>query len=182
MSLALAGALAIGGTIAYITTSTKDVENSFMPSSVSCEVIEDNFTNGVSTVKTGVCVKNTGDVDAYIRAKVVVNWVDDEGNVLGVEPKAGTDYLIQAPGSGWSYCASDDCYYYASRVPAESFTNDLIDYCKVNSSAPADGYALSVEILASAIQADGVNSQGKAPVEAEWGVKLDPATKIISKA
>lgn len=182
-SAALVGVLAIGGSIAFIMTNTGSIQNAFEPSSVACEVIEDDFTNGVSTEKTEVCVQNTGDVDAYIRAKVLVNWVDGTGKVLGIEPMGDEDYvMILDLNSGWSYCESDGFYYYAGRVPAGGSTEELIESCTVIGSAPDANYTLSVEILASAIQADGLNDEGQPPVVAEWGVTLDADFKTISKA
>ena len=68
-----------GVTLAYILTETPDVENSFVPVNVSCEVIE-TFTG---TEKSNVSVKNTGDITAYVRATFVVMWMADDGSVYG---------------------------------------------------------------------------------------------------
>ena len=84
-------AFAGGVTLAYLLAETPDVENSFVPVNVSCEVIE-TFTG---TAKSNVSVKNTGDITAYVRATFVVMWMADDGSVYGVAPKAGTDYSIQ---------------------------------------------------------------------------------------
>ena len=183
--VALAGILAVGGAVAFIVDRTVEVTNSFGSSKVACVVYEDEFNQNESTVKENVGVTNTGDVDAYIRAKVVVNWVDSEGNVLGIPPAEGEggDYIMSlASESDWSYCKSDGFYYYAGRVPAGESTEELIESCTVIGSAPDTCYTLSVEILASAIQADGLNDEGQPPVVAEWGVTLDADSKTISKA
>lgn len=66
-------AVLIGGagvTAAFIITGTPQLENTFSPGRVACEITE-NF-NG--TVKTDAAVKNTGDVRAYIRAEIIVTW------------------------------------------------------------------------------------------------------------
>ena len=60
VSVVLILALAIGGTIAWMSTKTDSVVNTFNPSRVTCEV-EEKF-NG--EVKTDVNVRNTGDIPA----------------------------------------------------------------------------------------------------------------------
>ena len=176
LSVALAGVLLVGGSLAYIVTKSGDVENAFTPGSVSCVVEEAMSSDGKT--KSDVYVRNTGNVDAYIRAEVVVSWVkaDDDtlgrkGDVLGIEPVAGTDYVIAAGEEGWSVEQADGFYYYTKKVSGGGFTTDLVPSCEVRKDAPADGYVLQVDVLASAIQADGTKD-GKSVVEEEWGVAV----------
>ena len=136
---------------AYLAASTPTVTNVFEPGKVPPEIDEDLEGN----VKKNVTVKNMGNVDAYIRAKIVVTWQDDQGNVYPVMP-VGTDYTI-AYGDAWTK-ESDGFWYYNGKVGAVAPNNEtevLITECKpVDGKAPA-GYTLHVEILAQAIQADG---------------------------
>ena len=100
--VALAGVLAVGGTAAWIATSTKAVQNTFEPTEVTCAVSE-TFANG-DAVKKDVAVTNTGDVEAYVRVAVVASWVPEgaqaNASVLGVAPELGVDYSL-APSSDW---------------------------------------------------------------------------------
>ena len=73
-------------TLAFLLSRTDPVVNSFQPSKVTCEINE-TFENGV---KTDVSVKNTGNTTAYIRASIVVSWVDESGNISAVPPLANT--------------------------------------------------------------------------------------------
>ena len=57
----------VGATLAYLFAQTPPLENTFTPVFLTCE------TQG--SVKTGASVKNTGDVDGYIRVAVVCSWV-----------------------------------------------------------------------------------------------------------
>lgn len=66
------------------------MENTFNPAQISCLVTEE-FENNI---KTNVSIKNTGNTDAYIRAAVIVTWVDNDGNVYATAPQVGTDYNI----------------------------------------------------------------------------------------
>lgn len=160
----------VGSTVAYLFTSTEEIENKFTPSSVTSEIEEDFDGN----VKSDVKVKNTGDIPAYIRAKYVVTWQDDEGNVYGQLPVAGEDYSITLTLDGWDV-GSDGYYYWTSSVPVGDTTGILIDVCKPLKAAPAEGYTLSVEILAEAIQAEPSSVVAEA-----WGVTV-AADGTISK-
>ncbi len=145
----------VGGTLAYLASQSGPVENTFNPSEVTCEVQNDKS------------VKNTSDIDAYIRAKVVVTWADSnesESGVTTVYP--GTpQYTV----SGTDWVQKDDGFlYYTKRVSVGGSTTPLV----VDSTAP-NGYEVKIEILADAIQADGVTSSGTKAVEDAWGVDSD---------
>lgn len=77
--------LAVGLTstsLAFLLDQTPAVVNKFDPGEVTAsidETFEDN-------VKTDVAVQNTGNTDAYIRAKVVITWQDNEGNIYAQAP------------------------------------------------------------------------------------------------
>ena len=176
LSVALAGVLLAGGTLAYIVTKTVDVENAFTPGIVSCEVVE-TFEDG-DAEKKNVTVKNTGSADAYVRAAISVSWVaaDDplgkEGDVHGSSLTQGEDgdYVLTT-GSNWTL--RDGFYYYKGEVAGGASTTDLIVSCApVAGKAPA-GYVLQVDVIASAVQADGVDAKGNKAVELAWGVDFN---------
>lgn len=152
----------VGGTLAFLFTNTNALANKFEYAHVTCQVVE-NF-NG--TVKSNVTVKNTGDISAYIRAAVVVTWKDANGNVYGRMPVAGVDYNISY-GGDWTYAG--DYFYYNSAVDPGELTSALIESCTESTEKrPAEGYALSVEIIADAVQSEPakavVDAWGDAPV------------------
>lgn len=154
----------VGGTVAYLVTHTTPVVNTFTPGKVTCEV-EETFDKNV---KSNVSVKNTGNVPAYIRAAIVVNWVSDSGDVAAVAPVAGTDYSITLADSGWTKGA-DGYYYYNSEVPAGGNTDVLIQECEPLTSM--EGYHLQVTILASAIQSTPADA-----VKDAWGMNYSNGT------
>ena len=163
VSVALAGVLAIGGTLAYLTTYTTPVENTFTPSKVTTAVDE----NCEGNVKKNVAIENTGDTTAYIRAAVVVTWQDSNGNVYGEKPVSDDDnavdydYVITYDlSSGWVKGA-DGFYYWTKPVKSvvedegDCATGVLITSCgPVDGKAP-EGYSLNVEIIGSGIQSEG---------------------------
>lgn len=159
VSLLLLACAAVGGTIAFLTDETPAVVNEFTPAEVTTEVTEDRNGN----VKSNVQIKNTGDIDAYIRAAVVVTWQDAQGNIYGKTPVAGTDYTIsfhtdaQSTPAGQWVLANDGFYYWTEPVksyddaPNDCSTGVLIDSCTYTANAP-EGYSLNVEIIGSGIQ------------------------------
>lgn len=182
LSLAAILIVCVGTTIAYLMQQTDDVVNTFEPASVTCEVREETFDG---QVKENVTVANTGDIDAYIRADVVVTWQDQQGNVYGKKPVAGEDYTItyNLSNEGWVYNEADGFYYYKEKVghvAPDNVTDVLITECAPTTDAAPAGYYLSVEILASAIQADGVSDgvgepgtiENETAIHNAWGVDL----------
>ena len=139
---------AVGGTLAWLV-SDDSASNSFTPAYVTCTV-DEKFESGI---KSDVRIKNTGNIDAYIRAYAVVTWKDAQGNVYGQKPVAGRDYTMSIPtDTGWA-AGPDECWYYTSPIASDSFTGVLISRCTLADSAVVpEGYSLSVEIIAEAIQ------------------------------
>ena len=154
---------AVAGTVAYLVTSTDPVTNTFPPASVTTQV-EETFDG---TTKSNVRIQNTGNIDAYIRAAIIVNWADKQGNISAT-PVNDSDYEMTL-GSGWVKIG--DYYYCKTTTVHGASTAPLIISCaKTPSAAVPDGYDLQVTILADGIQADGVASNGKTPMQDAWGV------------
>lgn len=170
--LALVLAVA-GGTLAWLSANTTPVTNTFTPAQVTCTV-EETFDG---TTKSDVKIKNTSNIDAYIRAYVVVTWKDAQGNVYGKLPVKDTDYTIEyATGTGWEK-GSDGYYYFTKPVGVDKTTSELIKTCApVADKAPA-GYDLSVEIIAEAIQ-----SLPATTVASVWPVTVDANGALAPKS
>ena len=158
--LLLLGA-AVGSTVAFLIDKTEPVTNTFTYAKVSCEVTE-NFTNNK---KDNVQVKNTGTIDAYIRATYVVNWVDAQGNIAASDPEDYSYSLTKNPDSKW--IEKDGYFYYTSPVAPGASTQGSLLTCTVVTSPESPEYTLSVEILAEAIQ-----SVPEDAVKAAWGVSI----------
>ena len=171
VALVLTLCCAVGGTVAWLTTSTNPVKNTFTPSEVGTSITEQVSEKSMDRVT----ITNTGDIPAYIRAAIVVNWLDKDGNVCAATPE-DAQYTLTAPHEdGWLKIG--DYYYYTKPVAAGRETSSLLTATEI--SAP-DGYHLQVTILAEAIQADGKSGEQYA-VETVWPVKVDPTDKSLSK-
>ena len=157
--LLLLGA-AVGSTVAFLTTKTNPVTNTFTYAKVSCEVTEE-FTNNK---KDNVQVRNTGTIDAYIRATYVVNWVDAQGNIAASDPEGYSYSLTKNLDSKW--IEKDGYFYYTSPVAPGSSTEGSLLTCTVTYPDNPE-YTLSVEVLAEAIQSTPDNA-----VQEAWGVSI----------
>ncbi len=176
--------VAVGTTLAYVFTETEPVENTFIPSRVSCAVVENgkepvsgSLVN-ISDSKNNVQIQNTGDTDAYIRVAVTVNWMNADGTrVWAQKPIQNTDYTItyNLSEDGW-FDGGDGFYYYSKAVSPTSpnnLTEILISNAALMSGVTAPvgtdntQYYLSIEIVASAIQ-----SAPASTVSDQWGVTV----------
>ena len=161
LTLVLLALALTGATLAYLITHTGPVPNRFTPAHVSCNVTED-FDG---TTKKNVNVTNTGDIDAYLRVKLVTYRVNDDGQHIG-----GTaDIPAFTPGDGW--VAYGDYYYYTYPVaPGQQPETPLIDSLTLTGSYnDADGGKQALEIMAEAIQSAPEEAAGQA-----WGVTITP--------
>lgn len=168
-------ALAAGTTLAWLNAKTDPMVNTFEPAKVTSEV-EETLDNAV---KKDVKIKNTSNIDAYIRATVVINWVDKAGNVAGQKPVENTDYTISynlSNDGGW-WKGDDGYYYYSSAIAPDDLTGVLIKECQLKAGAKVpEGYSLSVEIIADAIQ-----SVPTSVVADKWNVTVNDNGTISKK-
>ena len=166
LSLLLVIGMVVGGTLAYLFTNTEPVENIFTPSYVSCSVKE-RFDG---KIKSDVNVTNTGNIDAYIRVKLVTYRVNKDNQHIGGTASLPTFTL------GENWVSYDGYYYYTLPVaPRESPKTNLTDSMTlIGSYKDADGGKQVIEVMAEAIQANGVADDGTKAVVKAWGV--DPET------
>lgn len=151
-------ALAIGGTIAWLSTKDAPIQNKFLPTKVTCEV-QEKF-NGTTGEKTNVNVKNTGTINAFIRVKLVTYRTNDEGQHIGGTASLPAFML----GTGW--VKYGDYYYYAKPVaPNQKPETNLTDSMTlIGSYLDTDGGKQAVDVMAEAIQ-----SVPEGAVKAAWG-------------
>ena len=165
MAILMLIGVAVGSTVAYLIDRTEQVANTFEYAKVSCEVTEKFDRKEKKDVK----ITNTGTTDAYIRAAVVVNWLDSEGNIV---PSVPTEYsynltittLKEDPNSNW--VEKGKYYYYTLPVAVGGSTEGSLLTCEVKypEGVKTPEYTLSVEILATAVQ-----SVPEDAVKTAWG-------------
>lgn len=104
--------------------------------------------------------KTPGTAVSYVRVKLVMNWVDESGNVsadpVNITPSITDDWFEQG-----------GIYYYKMPVAAKGETTNLLQTPITQGTAP-EGYHLEVTVLAESIQA----APSKAVTDS-WGVGVD---------
>lgn len=191
IAAALALVTAIGGTMAWLTTHSEGLTNTFTPADTKGTIVEDF---GDKTTKKDVKIQNDSDVPVYVRVALVPTWTKAETveNVTKyvpvAEPVTGTDVSID--GVNWDkfkpidsdWVQGNDGYYYYTKPLAakDSDGSTTPNLFNVANAVPKDGYHMNLQVLLQMIQAEGVNAEGKRPVELAWGVTVD-ADGNISK-
>lgn len=164
LSLCLIFALAVGTTFALLKANTEPVTNTFTAAKSGTDIVEK--LDG--SQKTSIAVKNTGTAVSYVRVKLVMNWVDENGNVsatpVNITPSITDDWFEK-----------DGIYYYKMPVAADAVTTNLLQTPITQGTAPA-GYHLEVTVLAESIQA----APSKAVTES-WGVQVDTETGNLTQ-
>lgn len=169
VSLLLVLTMAVGGTVAFLAARTEQKTNTFTPSRVASQVIEEHFDG---EVKSDAAVRNTGDTTAYIRAAVSITWMQGTDaasqTITARSPREGVDYTISyLADTGWLR-GDDGFWYHQSPVAPGESTGVLIGGCHLLPGAEVpQGHHLSVEIVASAIQ-----SSPETVVENVWHVTV----------
>lgn len=156
---------AVGSTVAFLATKTEPVENSFEYANVSCKVTQNCDTDG-----SIVQVKNTGTISAYIRAAVVANWMDVDGNIAASVPE-GYSYDLTCSSGSWVQGNDGFSYYLLPVAPGASTEGSLLTCTVTCPEAPE--YTLSVEVLTEAIQSTPASAVNEA-----WNVAVDGDGKL----
>ena len=169
LSIVLLLALAVGGTLAWLSTKTTSVTNTFTPAKVNCEV-EEKFDPDTGE-KTKVNVKNNGNIAVYIRVKLVTYRTNDAGQHIG-----GTAELpVFTRGKNW--VEHGGYYYYTLPVaPGKEPAANLADRMTLEKSyKDADGGKQALDVMAEAIQ-----SEPEKAVADAWGVKIAPGSVTVA--
>lgn len=156
LSLCLIFALAVGTTFALLKANTDPVTNTFTAAKSGTDIVEK--LDG--SQKTSIKVQNTGTAVSYVRVKLVMNWVDENGNV-SAEPVNITPSITD------NWFLKDGIYYYKMPVAAKGETTNLLQTPITQDAAP-EGYHLEVTVLAESIQAAPSTA-----VQQSWGVGVD---------
>ena len=161
LSLCLIFALAVGTTFALLKASTAPVENTFTAAKSGTDIVEELDGNQ----KKSIVVKNTGTAVSYVRVKLVMNWVDENGNVsaepVNITPSITADWFEQG-GS----------YYYAKPVgPVDAKPNNVTTNL-LHTPSP-QGTAPEVSHREATVRAESIQAAPSAAVQQSSGVGVD---------
>lgn len=162
---------AAGTTLAWLTAQSATLSNAFDSAAIGCET-DETFSNGV---KSNVSIRNTGTMDAYIRAALVPVWKD--GDSIAAKAASITDCTIKwgnACGTQWKRSA-DGFFYCTVPIPPDENTPILIDSCLVDT---VSGYHFELQISAQAIQALPASAVTDAWGSGVSGVQADGTLEV----
>lgn len=170
LSLCLIFALAVGTTFALLKANTDPVTNTFTAAESGTHIDEKLDGNQ----KKSIIVKNTGTAVSYVRVKLVMNWVDGDGNVSAEPVNITVDY------DNTNWFEQDGIYYYKMPVaPVDAkpnnVTTNLLKTPITQDTAP-EGYHLEVTVLAESIQAAPSTA-----VEGAWKVTVGSDGNLTAK-
>ena len=127
-----------------------------------------------NNVIDGIRIKNTYNKPCYIRAMIIANWVDAEGNVAAIfNPdeinlkisQGNSNYqLIADWGNHWFYDSDTDIYYYKKRLNNTASTVNLFNKF-TNPIQHSEGLKLDFTVLVQAVEAEN----SKVSVKGAWG-------------
>lgn len=110
--------LGIGGTVAYLASGTKNVENTFTIGSVETEVTENHFElKDDKTVSKDPQIKNVGKNDCYVRVRI--NFTPADAGIS-----------IGRLGKNWED-GKDGFYYYKEVVKVGESTEPVFTEVKI---------------------------------------------------
>ncbi len=164
LSLCLIFALAVGTTVALLKANTDPVTNTFKAAESKIDIIEKTDDGKKSEVQ----VKNIGTATSYVRAKLVLNWVSEDGKVVS----GGSLPTVTLNDDG-SWFEKDGIYYYTKPVAPQDLTSNLLKSAIEQTNAPK-GCHLEVTVLAESIQAAPSTA-----VTESWHVHVDPETSEL---
>ena len=161
--------ISCGTVLALMLRRSQTEENSFVPAIVSCEVKE----TVVDNEKTSIKVKNTGNIEAYLRVCFVTYWVNAEGGIVPEPSKDISNLLLLCTGK-WK-ARSDNIYYYVEPVAPGEEVEFLDSEKTIVIEEDEDGNKQVLEVFAEAIQ-----SLPDTAVTNSWKVTLNGERNITA--
>lgn len=149
LSLCLIFALAVGTTVALLVAHTNAVTNTFTAAE-SKITIEEKTDDGI---KSEIYVKNEGTATSYVRVKLVMNWVSEDGKTISAAP---VNIDVKYDTTKWF--EQGGIYYYKTPVGPRGSGNDttanlLQEGNPIKQENAPAGCHLEVTVLAESIQA-----------------------------
>ena len=174
---------------------------------VAADGEEGSLLTGLTDVKPGqkyteeLAVKNSGDIDQYVRVRIYKSWTDAEGKKDTTLSPSYIDLNFQE-GNGWiedvnAQTTERSVWYYTSPVAAGSTTGLLSDTIRIDNAVTTkveentytedgktvtetvyayDGYTFNVTAEVDAVQ----NHNAVDAIKSAWGVDVEMSGDTIT--
>ena len=169
--IVLVAAFSAGSTLAYLSVRTDTIINQFEPGKVNGN-IEETFENNI---KSSIKVKNTGNIDCYVRILLIPYWVSQYGSRVGED---AWDLMVKFNETDWFAREEGGMIYYYHRSPIapEELTGELLAggfTIPLNASDDGTLYQ-ALDVFAECFQAVLPDA-----VVLYWGVEVDEHGMLI---
>ena len=169
--IVLMAAFSVGGTLAYLSTNTETIVNQFEPGKVNGN-IEETFENNI---KSSIKVKNTGNIDCYVRILLIPYWVSQYGSRVGED---AWELKVEFNEIDWFAREEGGMIYYYHRAPVapEELTGELLaEGFTIQLTASEDGTLYrALDVFTECFQAELPDA-----VVSYWGVEVDENRMLI---
>lgn len=130
IALVLLGLITVGATIAFLSTATSSLTNTFTKGSITTKLEEEVDTDGTKKP----WVKNTGENDCLVRIRVSIS-----------PESAGQKIILENLGAGgkWKFNENDGFYYYQGILEPGKTTEPL--FTKVTVPVAGEAADLSAD-------------------------------------
>ena len=149
----LVGALAVSGVFASLIDSTSVLENKFQSGAMT------------TSVQGSSVVSNSGNTPCLSRVKLIINWIDEDNNVLAKAPDGAVYTWV--PGTDWTHIGqtddpTDGYWYYNKVLGSTASSTPVIE------NLNAYGGRLEVKVLAETVQAAPAEAAAQLWTEASY--------------
>ena len=169
--IVLATVFSVNGTLAYLSVRSETIVNQFEPGKVDGN-IEETFE---SNVKSSIKVKNTGNINCYVRILLIPYWVSQYESRVGED---AWELNMQFNQVDWFSREEGGMIYYYHRAPIapEDLTAELLaEEFTITLKASEDGTLYqALDIFAECFQAELPEA-----VELYWGVEVGEDGSLI---
>lgn len=185
--LALVGLLVAGGTMAWFTAETDEVNNAFAAGTVEIEMWEnDNLVDGdllgmnIENVNPGDCyikkvvVKNTGSKKAMVR--VHESTVIEDYNLLQIDGVGDPNIAIVKFAANPKWVYEDNYFYYNEVLQLGAETEPILVENKICFDGPLMGNEYQGAKFTITLKADAIQATNGAPTAEGW--KFDPLAAV----
>lgn len=153
-SLMLIVPLFANSSLAWVSSNAREITNKFVLGSIGASVVEKFDGN----IKSNVAVKNSGNTADYVRVNLVVQVLDEQGNIVATpNDDISFENCFNIKGfNSENWLKIGEFYYYKKSLPAGEKSEVL--FSKVTPKIKFNNTSLNLIVMSQGIQKSGISS------------------------